>query len=71
MQIEKNDERNIAVTNRAKAKALDLMIFVFGALNLSLALMGVDYRVVLLSIFAYVLVLGSVVYYRIRFDKEM
>ena len=71
MQIEKNDERNIAVTNRAKAKALDLMIFVFGALNLSLALMGVDFRVVLLSIFAYVFVLGSALYYRIRFDKEM
>ncbi|HPJ03658.1 MAG TPA: hypothetical protein PKU80_12565 [Candidatus Limiplasma sp.] len=71
MQIEKNDERNITVSNRAKAKALDLMIFVFGALNLSLALMGVDFRVVLLSVFAYVFVLVSALYYRIRFDKEM
>jgi ABC-type antimicrobial peptide transport system permease subunit len=32
IEIEKNDERNIAIANRAKAKAFDLMLPVFGAL---------------------------------------
>ena len=32
MDIEKNDERNIAIENRAKGKAFDIMTFVFGAL---------------------------------------
>ncbi|MEA4889917.1 MAG: hypothetical protein VB070_10685 [Clostridiaceae bacterium] len=36
IEIEKNDERNVAMMNRAKAKAYDIMTFVFGALMLSL-----------------------------------
>ncbi len=71
IQIEQNDERNTAVMRRAKAKALDVMIFVFGALILALALLGADIYVVLLSTGAYVFVLGSVVYYSIRYNKEM
>lgn len=71
MRIEQNDERNKAVAYRAKAKALDVMIFVFGALNLALALMGVELYVILLSVFAYVFVLGSALYYNIRYNKEM
>ena len=71
MRIEKQDERNTAVINRAKAKALDVMIFVFGALNLALVLMGIDFRVTLLLVFAYLFVLGSAVYYHIRYNREM
>ena len=71
IRIEKQDERNAAIANRAKAKALDTMIFVFGALNLAFALMGVDWKIVLLLIFAYLFVLGSSLYYHIRFSKEM
>ena len=40
--IEEKDERNVAILNRAKAKALDMMFYVFGALMVSLALMGAD-----------------------------
>ena len=70
-RIEKNDERNIAVANRAKAKALHIMIFVFGALNLAFALMGVDVIIILLSVFAYLFVLGSGLYYWMQYNKEM
>ena len=42
LDIEKNDERNVAIANRAKGKAFDMMTFVFGALMLSFALMGID-----------------------------
>ena len=71
VRIEKNDERTIAVTNRSKAKALDTMIYVFAALNLAFVLMGVDVLITLLSIFAYLFVLGSMLYYWIKLNKEM
>ena len=71
LDIEKNDERNIAVGNRAKAKAYDMMLSVFGALIVALALMGIDMVVVLLFVFAYLFVAGCGVYYRCKYDKEM
>ena len=71
IEIEKNDERNIAIANRAKAKAYDMMIFVIGALLLAFALMGVDISQVLLLVCAYLFIIGYSVYYRIKYDKEM
>lgn len=71
LDIEKNDERNIAIANRAKGKAFDMMTFVFGALILSFGLMGVDTIALLLLVFAYLSVHGFAIYYRFKFDKEM
>lgn len=71
LEIEKKDERNIAIANHAKAKAFDMMIFVFGVLMIAFALMGVDMAAVLLLVFAYLLVIGYDVYYRFKYDKEM
>lgn len=71
MDIEKNDERNIAIANKAKGKAFDMMTYVFGALMISFALMNVDMAPLLLLVFAYLFVHGFAVYYRIKFDKEM
>lgn len=71
LKIEANDERNIAIANRAKGKAFDMMTFIFGALMLSFALMGIDMTAVLLLVFAYLFVHGLALYYRFKFDKEM
>ncbi len=71
MEIEQNDERNIAISNSAKAKAYDIMTFVFGALMVSFALMGVDIVPILLLVFAYLFVHGCAIYYRLKYDKEM
>ena len=71
LDIEKNDERNIAIANKAKGKAFDMMTFVFGALMVSFALMGVDMVAVLLLVFAYLSVHSFALYYRFKFDKEM
>lgn len=71
MDIEKNDERNIAIANRAKGKAFDIMTFVFGALMLAFALMGVDMVAVLLLVFAYLFVHGYAIYYRCKYNEEM
>lgn len=71
LEIDKNDERNITIANRAKSKAYDLMTFVFGALMITFALMGVDMVAVLLLVFAYLFVQGYAIYYRCKYDKEM
>ena len=69
--IEEGDERNIQLALRAKAKAFDLMVFVFAALLLTFALMKVDLTAILLLVGAYLLVQGYAVYCRIRLEKEM
>ena len=56
MEIEKNDERNIVLAARSKAKAFDMMTFVYGALMLSFALMQVELAAVLLLVAAYLFV---------------
>ena len=70
-EIEQKDERNIEIASRAKSKAYDMMIFVFGALMVSFALMGVDLVAVLLLVFAYLVVVGYGIYARIKLEKEM
>ena len=71
MEIEQKDERNIVIQNSAKAKAYDMMIFIFAALMISLALMNVDMRVILMLVVSYLFVVGYSVYCRIKFDKKM
>ena len=70
-EIEVGDERNIRLAEGAKARAFDLMVFVFGALMLIFALMQVDLAAILLLVGAYLLVQGYAVYCRIRLEKEM
>ena len=70
-EIEVNDERNREISTRAKAKAYDAMVFVFGALMISFALMNVDIAVVLLMVFAYLFVVGIDIYYLVKFEKEL
>ncbi|ANE46444.1 hypothetical protein SY83_09350 [Paenibacillus swuensis] len=71
LEIDEKDERNQAIANRAKAKAYDMMVFVLGALILSISLMGIDIIVVLLLVFAYMIILGYNSYYRYKYFKEM
>jgi 4-hydroxybenzoate polyprenyltransferase len=61
----------VAIVNRAKSKAYDMMIFVFGALMLAFALMGIDRAAVLLLVSSYLFIIGYSVYYRCKYDKEM
>jgi uncharacterized membrane protein len=71
LEIDQKDERNLAIANRAKAKAYDMMAFVFGALLLAFALMGIDLIVLLLFVFAYLFILIYTSYYRFKYNKEM
>ena len=71
LTIEANDERNIAIANRAKAKAVDCMTFVFGILMLTFALMNMDLAATLLLVAAYLFVHIYGIYYRLKYEKEM
>lgn len=71
IEIEEQDERNIAIGNRAKAKAYDMMVSVFGALLFTLALMGIEMKELLLLVFSYLFVVGCNIYYLSKFNKEM
>lgn len=70
-EIEENDERNVALRDKAQAKAYNIMLPVFGALFIAFALMGVELRVVLLLIAAYIFVCASSIYNRIKLEREM
>ncbi|GKU24182.1 hypothetical protein [Clostridium folliculivorans] len=71
LKIDKLDERNVSISNLAKAKAYDMMIFLFGALILAFALMGIDMIALLLLVFSYLFIVVYGVYYRFKFDKTM
>lgn len=70
MEIEKYDERNIAIANQAKAKAYDAMLFIFGVLMLAFALMSVDRTPILLLVVAYLLVTAVFIFYLNKYQKE-
>ena len=69
LRIERNDERNVTLANRAMA--YDLMSVIFGALMVSFALMGVELTAVLLLVAAYLSVHGYAIWCRCKLEKEM
>lgn len=56
IEIDQKDERNIMITNMAKAKGYDIMTYVFSALMLAYALMGASIEILIPFIIAYLFV---------------
>ena len=71
LEIAQKDERNVAIANRAKGKAYDMMTYAFGALIVSFALMRVEMAAVLMLVVVYLGVQGCTLYWRFRYEKEM
>lgn len=71
MEIEEKDERNLTISNQSKARAYDMMVFAFGALMIAFALMNVEWKVILLLVFAYLFVVGYGIFYRCKLEKEI
>lgn len=71
IEVEAKDERNIAISNKAKAKSYDLMLMVFAALMLAFALMQVDMSMILTFVAAYLFIVFSNIYYLNKYQKEM
>lgn len=70
-EIEEKDERNVALRNKAKARAYDLMVMVFGALMMAFALMEVSFAVILAIVIAYLFIVFSNIYFISKYQKEM
>ena len=70
-EIEEQDERNLVIGCRAKAKAYDMMVSVFGILTMVFAMMNVGIAPVLMLVCAYLFVVGYGIYYRVKYEKEM
>lgn len=67
---EANDERNVYIANKAKAKAYSYMIYAFGILTFIYSLMNVDMKVILLLLGAYISVMGVNIFYINKYSKE-
>ena len=71
IEVEAAYERNVALSNAAKAKAFDQMLYIFGALMLAFVLMQIDLAAILLLVAAYLFIVGCSIYYRSKYEKEM
>lgn len=70
IEIDQKDERNIMITNMAKAKGYDIMTYVFPALMLAYALMGASMEILIPFVIAYLFVQFYAMYIRLRKEKE-
>ena len=69
--VEQQDERNVAINHRAKARAYDCMVYVFGALMVTFALMNASITMILLLIGAYMIVVGCRIGFAAHYNKIM
>lgn len=70
MDVEQADERNIALSQAAKAKVFDMMLYAFAALILGFALFGVEAMVVLALVAVYLAALVGYVVLLAKYQKN-
>lgn len=71
IEIESKDERNMAISNKAKAKTYDLMLIIFAALIIAFGLMRAETYVVLVTGAAYLFSIVANIFYLVKYQKEM
>lgn len=71
MAIETQDERNVAINNKAKSKAFDLMNMSMAFALIGFSLMGVEWYAILLLLVAYLIPVILQFYYVFKYSKEM
>lgn len=71
IEIEQKDERNRLIANAAKARAYDVMIYLFAALIICFGLMGMELAPLLMLIAAFLFVEGVMVVQMVKLNKEL
>jgi len=71
IEVEQKDERNQAIGNMAKARAYDLLIYVYAAMLLAFNFMQVDMYVILTLVAVYLFFVFANVYFLTKYHKEM
>lgn len=71
LEVEQKDERNQIISNKAKARAFDIMLYVYAAVLLVFSLVQVDRYVILILVTVYLFFIGINIYYLCKYHKEM
>ena len=71
IQIDKNDERNILIAEKSKAKAYDLIIYLVAAMLIIFSLMGVDKSAIITIVAIYLSIHIYALYWRSKFENKM
>lgn len=66
IEIDTKDEWNVMIGNMAKAKGFDMMLYVYSALLLTFALMGISFNVLIPLVVAYLFYLSLVILFIIE-----
>lgn len=69
-EINEKDERNIMIGNMAKARGYNMMTYVFAALLVAYALMGVSFSIIIPFVIAYLFVHFYAIFQHNKIDKE-
>lgn len=70
IKIAKNDERNIMLAEKAKAKAFTVMTYSFASVLLCLALISSEVYTILILVCLYIALELYAVYWRIKLEKQ-
>jgi hypothetical protein len=68
--MNEKDERNIMIGNMAKARGYNMMTYVFTALLVAYALMGVSFSIIIPFVIAYLFVHLYAIFQHNKIDKE-
>lgn len=70
-EIDKQDERNVMIANAAKARGYSMMVYVFAALMVALALMPNSMQFVIPLVIGYLFVVGYTAYWHVQLNKKL
>lgn len=59
------------IGNMAKAKGFDIMLYIYSALLLTFALMGISFNVIIPMVIAYLSVIGYYLYHLTKIQKTL
>ena len=71
LEVERTDERRIFISNAAKARAYDVMSYLFAALIICFGLMQVELVVLLMLIAAFLFVESVAIYQMVKLEKKL
>ena len=69
--IEEHDERNQALSDKAKAKTYNLFQYIFAAVLIGFSIMGVELYIIIVLVVLYLFLTGANIYYINKLQKEM
>jgi VIT1/CCC1 family predicted Fe2+/Mn2+ transporter len=69
--IEMNDERNIYINNRAKAKAFNFIVNILPLIMFICTLLEIDFTILIMMVMFYLSIFGIYIYYSNKYSKEM